>query len=123
MFDSLTSLFEHLHSTLARAERDNASVYLKRVPPYCDIPAIQPAALAKATAPTNLDPSQVRLVLSCACLRVCFNVCFNETVGQCARHLRGGGAWNGSHAFDCIIIVASDHQYMLCQSALFVFNT
>jgi programmed cell death 6-interacting protein len=39
----------------AQAERENSTVYLQRVPPFADLPAITPAPLVRAAPPADLD--------------------------------------------------------------------
>ena len=61
MFDSVGRIQDSIQTALVKAEKDNNSVYLQRVPPFADLPPTQGAMLVKATAPTYLDPQpQVR---------------------------------------------------------------
>jgi len=53
--DALASLDGRLTTALARAERENATVYLQRIPPASDLPPIAPASLVKPTPPGDLD--------------------------------------------------------------------
>lgn len=55
--ETLTTMEATLNMTLARAERENATVYLQRVPKAADLPAIQPSPLVKSLPPTDLDAS------------------------------------------------------------------
>jgi len=48
---------ETLTLALNKAQKDNQAVYLERVPPFADLPPIQPALLAKVTPPGGLDAS------------------------------------------------------------------
>jgi hypothetical protein len=57
MADSLAPTEEALRSALAKAQRDNAAVYLERVPAFADVPPIQGALLVKASPPSGLDAS------------------------------------------------------------------
>ncbi len=61
MVDSVTLLQESIQSAVGKAERDNASIYLERVPPYADLPAVLPACLVKSVPPTGLDAAGERL--------------------------------------------------------------
>ena len=53
--DALSALDARLATALARAERENATVYLQRVPAISELPAISPAVLVKSITPTDLD--------------------------------------------------------------------
>jgi programmed cell death 6-interacting protein len=53
--DALSALDARLAAALAKAERENATVYLQRVPAISELPAIAPAVLVKPIAPTDLD--------------------------------------------------------------------
>lgn len=54
-----TALKEEAAATrLTRAEKENATVYLQRVPLNSDLPAIAPASLVKSVAPSELRPVQ-----------------------------------------------------------------
>jgi hypothetical protein len=55
--DSLSAREETLRSALAKAQRDNAAVYLERVPAFADVPVVQGALLVKASPPQGLDAS------------------------------------------------------------------
>lgn len=57
MAESLAPAEEALRSALAKAQRDNAAVYLERVPAFSDLPAVQGALLVKASPPQGLDAS------------------------------------------------------------------
>lgn len=57
MAESLAPQEDALRSALAKAQRDNAAVYLERVPAFGDVPAIQGALLVKAAPPQGLDAS------------------------------------------------------------------
>jgi hypothetical protein len=57
MAESLAPLEDALRSALAKAQRDNAAIYLERVPLFADLPPIQGALLVKAAAPQGLDAS------------------------------------------------------------------
>ncbi|WIA15140.1 hypothetical protein OEZ85_001828 [Tetradesmus obliquus] len=61
MADSLKSQEEVLTLALTKAQKDNNTVYLERVPAFADVPAVQPAILVKAAPPTNLDASSENL--------------------------------------------------------------
>lgn len=50
-------LLQTLSSNLNRAERENATVYLMRIPNVVDLPAIQPYVLVKSLPLTDLDGS------------------------------------------------------------------
>ena len=50
-------LLQTLSSNLNRAERENATVYLMRIPNAVDLPAIQPYVLVKSLPLTDLDGS------------------------------------------------------------------
>jgi len=54
MLDSLKPYEETLTLALTKAQKDNNTVYLERVPPFADLPAIQGAPLAKSVAPGAL---------------------------------------------------------------------
>ena len=43
---------------LTKAERENATVYLQRVPDEADLPAIAPASLVKPVPPSDLTPTE-----------------------------------------------------------------
>ncbi len=51
----LTEMEESLNNQLRRAERENSTVYLMRVPNIADLPIIQPHSVAKCA---SLCPSQ-----------------------------------------------------------------
>jgi len=53
--DALQALDARLAAALAKAERENATVYLQRVPATSELPAISPAILVKSVTPTDLD--------------------------------------------------------------------
>lgn len=57
MAESLAPQEDALRSALAKAQRDNAAVYLERIPAFGDVPAIQGALLVKASPPQGLDAS------------------------------------------------------------------
>ncbi len=61
MVDSVALLQESIQSAVGKAERDNASIYLERVPPFADLPAVLPACLVKPVPPTGLDAAGERL--------------------------------------------------------------
>eukprot|EP00882_Tetradesmus_deserticola_P007422 GHRQ01007820.1.p1 GENE.GHRQ01007820.1~~GHRQ01007820.1.p1 ORF type:complete len:451 (+),score=222.51 GHRQ01007820.1:112-1464(+) len=61
MVESLKPQEEVLTLALTKAQKDNNTVYLERVPAFADVPAIQPAVLVKAAPPTNLDASTENL--------------------------------------------------------------
>ena len=50
-------LLQTLSSNLNRAERENATVYLMRIPNAVDLPAIQPYVLVKSLPLPDLDGS------------------------------------------------------------------
>ena len=45
------SFGEHLGTTLLRADKENATVYLQRIPAFADLPQIAPASLVKSITP------------------------------------------------------------------------
>lgn len=53
--DALSALVARLAAALAKAERENATVYLQRVPASSELPTITPAILVKSITPTDLD--------------------------------------------------------------------
>eukprot|EP00891_Asterochloris_glomerata_P000589 jgi/Astpho2/589/e_gw1.00013.8.1_t len=55
--ESMRFTEETLSSNLNRAERENATVYLMRIPNVVDLPAIQPYVLVKSLPLTDLDGS------------------------------------------------------------------
>ena len=56
MFDSVSRMQDAIQTSLLKAEKDNNSVYLQRVPPFADVPVTQGALLVKSLPPTCLDP-------------------------------------------------------------------
>jgi hypothetical protein len=56
MLDSVNRMQESIQVSLAKAEKDNNSIFLQRVPNFGDIPLTQGALLVKATPPTCIDP-------------------------------------------------------------------
>ncbi|CAK0747325.1 hypothetical protein CVIRNUC_001757 [Coccomyxa viridis] len=54
----LADMEELLSANLRRAERENSTVYLQRVPNIADLPAIQAFPVAKSVTPSGLDASQ-----------------------------------------------------------------
>jgi programmed cell death 6-interacting protein len=54
MLDSLKPYEETLTLALTKAQKDNNTVYLERVPPFADLPAIQGAPLARSVTPGSL---------------------------------------------------------------------
>lgn len=61
--DAFRVLNENLGSKLLQADRENATVYLQRIPAFADLPAIAPAALVKPIPP-NLDAAREGLFTS-----------------------------------------------------------
>eukprot|EP00775_Hariotina_reticulata_P008073 gene8073-8268_t len=61
MVESLKGQEEQLTLALTKAQKDNNTVYLERVPPFADVPAIQPFLVVKSAPPTNLDASSENL--------------------------------------------------------------
>lgn len=55
---------EVLSTALVKAERENATVYLQRVPNFADLPPIQPYILVKSLPLTDVDASQESLFQS-----------------------------------------------------------
>ena len=53
-----------LSTALIKAERENATVYLQRVPNFADLPPIQPYILVKSLPLTDVDASQESLFQS-----------------------------------------------------------
>ena len=53
-----------LIANLAKAERENATVYLQRIPAFNDLPAIVGAPLVKSITPPDLDASTEGLFTS-----------------------------------------------------------
>lgn len=49
--DAYRILGEHLGTTLLRADKENATVYLQRIPAFADLPQIVPATLVKPIPP------------------------------------------------------------------------
>lgn len=49
--DAFRILGEHLGTTLLRADKENATVYLQRIPAFNDLPQIVPAPLVKSIPP------------------------------------------------------------------------
>lgn len=52
--ESLAAAESLLIKNLTRAEKENATVYLQRIPNFADLPKIVPAPLVKPIAPTDL---------------------------------------------------------------------
>ncbi len=50
-----------LSTALVKAERENATVYLQRVPNFADLPPIQPYILVKSLPLPDVDASQETL--------------------------------------------------------------
>lgn len=50
-----------LSTALVKAERENATVYLQRVPNFADLPPIQPYILVKSLPLADVDASQESL--------------------------------------------------------------
>lgn len=61
MADSLKGTEELLTLALTKAQKDNNTVYLERVPPFADVPAITGALLVKSVPPTSLDATAENL--------------------------------------------------------------
>jgi programmed cell death 6-interacting protein len=55
LVDALAGLDARLGTALAQAERENATVYLQRVPALADLDAVAPARLVKPSLPPDLD--------------------------------------------------------------------
>lgn len=55
--DNVAYKEEQVAKRLAQAERENATVYLQRIPNEVDLPAIVPAPLVKPTPPAGLKPT------------------------------------------------------------------
>ncbi len=55
--EALATMEATLNMTLARAERENATVYLQRIPKASDLPPILPFALVKPIPADDLDAS------------------------------------------------------------------
>ena len=53
-----------LSTALVKAERENATVYLQRVPNFADLPPIQPYILVKSLNLPDVDASQETLFQS-----------------------------------------------------------
>ncbi|KAK9909798.1 hypothetical protein WJX75_007558 [Coccomyxa subellipsoidea] len=53
----LADMEESLATQLRRAERENSTVYLMRVPNIADLPLVQPHSVAKSVVPSQLDAS------------------------------------------------------------------
>ncbi len=53
-----------LSTALVKAERENATVYLQRVPNFADLPPIQPYILVKSLPLSDVDASQESLFQS-----------------------------------------------------------
>lgn len=61
--DAYKALADNLGNALLRADRENATVYLQRIPQFLDLPQIAPAALVKPIPP-NLDTARDGLFTS-----------------------------------------------------------
>ena len=61
--DTYKALSETLGNNLLRADRENATVYLQRIPQFLDLPPIAPAALVKPIPPA-LDAARDGLFTS-----------------------------------------------------------
>lgn len=48
-------MLQTLSTALVKAERENATVYLQRVPNFADLPAIQPYILVKSLTLPDID--------------------------------------------------------------------
>ena len=57
-------ILQVLSTALVKAERENATVYLQRVPNFADLPPIQPYILVKSLPLTDVDASQESLFQS-----------------------------------------------------------
>ncbi|KAG2435427.1 hypothetical protein HYH02_011927 [Chlamydomonas schloesseri] len=55
MLDSVNKTQELVQALLAKAEKDNNSIYLMKVPAFADLPPTTGALLVKPVAPTNLE--------------------------------------------------------------------
>ncbi|KIY99284.1 pH-response regulator protein palA/RIM20 [Monoraphidium neglectum] len=64
MSESLRPLEEGVALALTKAQKDNNTVYLEKVPPFADLPPITGACLVKAVPPTTLDASSENLFSS-----------------------------------------------------------
>ena len=53
--DTANLVVQSLSTALVKAERENATVYLQRVPNYADLPPIQPYILVKSLPLTDVD--------------------------------------------------------------------
>lgn len=53
-----------LSTALVKAERENATVYLQRVPNFADLPPIQPYILVKSLPLSDIDASRESLFQS-----------------------------------------------------------
>lgn len=61
--DAVKLLNETLGNNLLRADRENATVYLQRIPQFSDLPQIAPASLVKPIPP-NLEAARDGLFTS-----------------------------------------------------------
>lgn len=61
--DAFKALNETLGNNLLRADRENATVYLQRIPAFADLPIIAPASLVKPISP-NLEAARDGLFTS-----------------------------------------------------------
>ncbi|GAX77401.1 hypothetical protein CEUSTIGMA_g4847.t1 [Chlamydomonas eustigma] len=56
MYESVSKVQDSIQSSLTKAEKDNSSVYLQRVPPFMDLPSTAGALLVKLAIPSCLEP-------------------------------------------------------------------
>lgn len=54
--ESVQAKEDSINQRLTKSERENATVYLQRVPDAADLPQIVPASVVKSTPPSNVEP-------------------------------------------------------------------
>ena len=59
MLGSISIMQESIKMSLSKAEKSNATIYLQRIPKFCDIPVTDGALMVKATPPTCLEPPMI----------------------------------------------------------------
>lgn len=72
----LISADQVLSKALTRAEKENATVYLQRVPNFSDLPEIQPYILVKSLPLTDVDASTETLFQTVIPDNRCHFACF-----------------------------------------------
>jgi hypothetical protein len=83
--DTAKALEETLARNLAKAERENATVYLQRIPPGSELATVAGALLVKPIVP-HLDASREGLFTSVIPDNRCLNPSKSLRARRCARH-------------------------------------